>query len=51
MSKEYKKWKCNICGVVFPTDGTIEDEAHIHTLEAHLDYTILNNTDEGQYGL
>lgn len=40
-----KRWRCNICGEVFPTDGHIEDEAHIHTLEQHCDYKVLEDTE------
>lgn len=33
-----KKWKCNLCGDVFHTNGDVEDEAGTHTLESHMDY-------------
>ena len=41
MEKKIIWWKCEICGETFPTDGDIKDEAMEHTIEAHMDYTIL----------
>ena len=41
-----KKWMCNVCGDVFATDGCIEDDAGMHTLERHMDYKELGVDEE-----